>query len=445
MAKAILRMAVPLTAAQLINLLYSVVDRMYIGHIPDTGSLALTGIGLCVPITSVVYAFASLAGRGGAPLCSIQRGKGDQEKAEEYMGNSFTLLLLFGAALTVLGLVFKRPILYAFGASDATWPYADEYVTIYLLGNLFIMVTMGMNGFINAQGFALIGMLTILLGAGINLILDPILIFGLNMGIRGAAIATVIAQGCSALWVMLFLTSRRAVLRFRPACLRLRFKTVREICGLGFAGFVMSLTNATVQVEANALLQILGGDLYVGAMTVINTIREVITMAVHGLNGGAEPVLGYNYGAGRYDRVRKGIQFATVASFFYCGLAWAVVTVFDMPIVRFFNDDPALLEVCAHAMRIYYAAFVMMAFQFTGQSTFVALGRAKQAVFFSMLRKVIIVVPLMAVLPHVGGLGTDGVFLSEPISNILGGTACYVTMLLTVWRPLKAMDKTPRA
>jgi len=426
-------MALPMTVAQLINILYNVVDRMYLGKLP--GHLSLTGLGLCLPIISILMGFANLCGMGGAPLCSIHRGKGEDGEAERILGNSFALLLLFGAGLTALGLAFRRPILYLFGASDLTFPYANDYLTIYLLGTLFVMIGLGMNPFINAQGFSRMGMMTVALGAAVNIVLDPIFIFALDMGVRGAALATVLAQGCSALWVLKFLTGRRALLQLRWNTLRLQAARVRRILALGTSGFVMSMTNSLVQVLCNASLQHYGGDLYVGVMTVINSIREVVSMPVQGITNGCQPVLGYNYGAGEYERVRRGIRFTTVLTVGYSVAAWALVMAVPELLIRIFNDEPELIAAGIPAFRLYFAAFFCMSFQFIGQSVFVGLGRSRSAVFFSLLRKAFIVAPLTLLLPGLG-MGVDGVFAAEPVSNVLGGLACLLTMYVTVYRRL---------
>lgn len=433
MARNILQMALPMTVAQLINILYNVVDRMYLGKLP--GHLSLTGLGLCLPIISILMGFANLCGMGGAPLCSIHRGKGEDGEAERILGNSFALLLLFGAGLTALGLAFRRPILYLFGASDLTFPYANDYLTIYLLGTLFVMIGLGMNPFINAQGFSRMGMMTVALGAVVNIVLDPIFIFVLDMGVRGAALATVLAQGCSALWVLKFLTGRRALLRLRWNTLRLQAARVRRILALGTSGFVMSMTNSLVQVLCNASLQHYGGDLYVGVMTVINSIREVVSMPVQGITNGCQPVLGYNYGAGEYERVRRGIRFTTVLTVGYSVAAWALVMAVPELLIRIFNDEPELIAAGIPAFRLYFAAFFCMSFQFIGQSVFVGLGRSRSAVFFSLLRKAFIVAPLTLLLPGLG-MGVDGIFAAEPVSNVLGGLACLLTMYVTVYRRL---------
>lgn len=437
----ILKLALPMTLAQLINVLYSIVDRIYIGMIPENSTLSLTGIGLCLPIASMVMAFANLFGMGGAPLCSIERGRGNEKEAEAIMGNSFTLMLVFGVVLTVLGLIFKRPMLYLFGASDSTYFYADQYVTIYLLGSIFVMVGLGMNSFINSQGFGGTGMMTVLLGAIANMILDPIFIFVFGMGVQGAALATIISQGLSAAWIIRFLTGPKTILKLKFSQMRLRAKRVWSIVGLGMSGFTMSVTNSLVQIMYDASLQTYGGDLYVGIMTVINSIREVISMPVSGVTNSAQPVMGYNYGAGEYRRVRQAITFTSIVSVVYTVAVWAAVHTFPEFFIRIFNRDIDLIQAGVPAMQIYYFGFFMMSLQFAGQSVFVALGEAKKAVFFSIFRKVIIVIPLILILPSVGGLGTDGIFMAEPISNFIGGVACFGTMMLTVWPMLVKKEK----
>lgn len=439
--RTILRMAIPFTLAQLINILYNIVDRMYIGHIDGAGTLALTALGLCLPVISVVMAFARLAGTGGAPLCSIERGRGDLAEAERLMGHSFTLLLIFGVVLTLIGEIFLEPILYAFGASDATIGYALDYGRIYLAGNIFVMISLGMNNFINAQGFARMGMMTTLLGAMANILLDPLFIFVFGWGVKGAALATVISQALSALWVMQFLTGKKAILRLKKSCMGLQLHRVKRITALGFSGFVMAMTNSVVQVVNNTVLAAFGGDLYVGIMTVINSIREVVTMPVMGIASASEPVMGFNYGAQKPNRVRQGIHFISIFAISYSLLAWLLVRTFPAAFISVFNDDPALIAAGVPALNLYFFTFFMMAAQFAGQSTFVALGKSKQATFFSIFRKVILVVPLTLILPRVG-LGVDGVFWAEAISNVIGGTACFGTMLLTVYFPLKKTERS---
>ena len=431
----ILSMALPMTVAELVHLLYNIVDRVYLGRIKDVGLLSITGLGLCLPIVSAIMAFASLCGMGGAPLCSIHRGKGDEEEAEYVMGNSFALLLLFGTALTGIGLIFKEQILYLFGASGDTFPFANDYLTIYLCGTLFVMISLGMNPFINSQGFGRIGMVTVVLGAVLNLILDPIFIFVCDMGVKGAAIATVIAQACSALWVLRFLTGSRAILKLKPSAMRLRAARVGRILSLGVSGFAQSMTNSLVQVLCNATLQRVGGDIYVAVMTVLNSVREVIILPLRGVTQGCQPVIGYNYGARLYSRVREGIRVTAVASVCYAVCAWAIVMAVPQVFIQIFNNEADLLEVGVPAFRLYFATFAFMAGQMIGQSVSVALNRSKTAVFFALFRKVLIVAPLTVVLPAMGW-GVNGVFVAEPISNVVSGIICFVAMLLAVYIPL---------
>ena len=435
----IISLALPMTATQLINVLYSVVDRIYLGRLP--GHLALTGLGLTLPIISIVMGFANLCGTGGAPLCSIYRGKGEEEEAERIMGNAFTLLLIFGAAVTGVFLLFRHPLLYLFGASDATYPYAEAYMTIYLLGTVFVMIGLGMNPFITSQGFGRTGMMTVGLGAVVNIVLDPVFIFALDMGVRGAALATVIAQGCSAVWVLKFLTGRKAILRLRLRNLALGAGRVKSIVALGLSGFFMNLTNSLVQVACNATLQQFGGDLYISIMTILNSIREIAQTPANGLTSGSSPVLSFNYGEKQYKKVRQGIWFVAAVCIIYTMVIWGMMFLCPRFFIGIFNREPELMEAAIPAMHVYFFGFFMMALQFAGQNAFTALGKAKFAVFFSLLRKVVIVVPLTLALPRIGGLGVMGVFLAEPISNFIGGTACFVTMLCTVMPELRKNEK----
>lgn len=444
-AKNILSLAIPLTVAQLTVVLYNVVDRAFIGHIESIGRDAFTGIGLVMPATYIITAFANLCGTGGAPLFSIARGRGDDRQASRIMGVSFTLLLWLGAGLTAGFYLFQTPFLYLVGGSDATVIHARNYLQIYLIGVIPVMISLGMNPFINAQGFGKTGMMTTLLGAVINLILDPVLIFGLHMGVQGAALATVIAQSCSAVWVLAFLTGKKAIHRLERGSMGWDPAILRRICGLGLTGFTFSVTNSIVQALGNAQLQAYGmaagqGDLYVAAMTAIVSVREIVFQPIRGLTQGAQPVLGYNYGAGKYSRVRESIRFLTAACLGYNILIWVLLLAFPQGFILLFNDDPGLLAVGVPTMRTYYAAYVMMSFQMIGQNTFVALGRAKNAVFFSLFRKVILVTPLMLILPRLWGLGAYGVFAAEPVSDLVGGAACYITMMCTVWREMKRPD-----
>ena len=441
----ILRLALPMTVAQLINVLYSVVDRMYIGRLPDAAGNALTGLGLTFPIISIVTAFANLFGMGGSPLFSIERGRGNLEKAREILGNTFALLVGTGAALTVVILLIKRPLLYALGASDATYPYADGYITIYLLGSVFVMVSLGMNQFINAQGFGRKGMMTVLIGAVTNIVLDPLFIFVFDMGVQGAALATIISQFLSALWAFSFLRGKKALIRLEWPCLKLRLQLVWQILSLGFSSFVMAITNSIVQVACNSTLQAFGGDLYVGVMTIINSVREVVSTPINGVTNAGQPVVGFNYGAQEYRRVRQGILFTTIVCVIYTTAVWLLLFLFPRFFIGLFSSEADMVEAAVPSMHIYFFGFFMMSLQMAGQSAAVALGRSKQAVFFSLFRKVVIVAPLTLLLPHLFGLGVTGVFLAEPISNFIGGGACYITMLLTIWREMVRKEKEKRA
>ena len=435
----ILRQAIPLTVAQAVQVLYNVVDRIYLGHLPGASGLALTGVGLIFPIVALITAFCSLFSTGGMPLSAMARGAGKTERAEKIMNVTFFMLLITGLILMSVGYAFRRPVLYLFGARDDTYPYANDYLKIYLLGTVFSMITTGMNGFINAQGFPRVGMLTIVLGASLNVVLDPVFIFVLEMGVRGAALATILSQCVSCLWVLQFLTGRRAILRLKLPLMRPDRSILKEILPLGIPGFIMSGTNCLVQVTCNATLKVYGGDTYIGIMTVINSVREIFSLPVSGLTHGAQPVISFNYGAKEYRRVRSGIAFISCLGALFTAVCWALVLMFPEALLRLFTTDETLIARGVESMHIYFFGFVFMPLQFGGQSTFTALGKAKQAVFFSLLRKAFIVFPLTLLLPK--WFHVNGVFLAEPISNLIGGVACFATMMATVWPMLKREEK----
>ena len=434
----ILDQAGPLIVAQLVHLLYNVVDRIYLGHMGDGGGMALTGVGLTFPIVTLIMGFAALFGTGGVPLFSIARGAGDEARARRILGNSFTLQLVSSALLMAVGYLFMRPILFAFGASEDSFVYAKAYLDVYLVGTAFSMIATGLNGYINAQGFPRIGMLSIVIGAATNIALDPVFIFALGMGVKGAALATVISQGLSALWVLRFLTGQRAIIPLKRENMTLDGQVVRDIAKLGTANFIMQGTTCLVQIACNATLQQFGGDLYVGVMTVVNSVREIFLLPVNGITSGSQPVISYNYGARRYDRVLSGIRFNTLIGAGYTLVAWLLVLLLPRLWFGIFSDDPAMTEAGVEALRIYFFGFVCMALQFAGQSAFTALGDAPHAILFSLLRKAIIVVPLTLLLPRLG-FGVKGVFLAEPVSNAVGGTACYLTMRLTQLRRIRRL------
>ena len=432
----ILAVTAPMLTAQLVNLMYNIVDRIYIGKIPGEGTLALASVGLCFPIITMVTAFANLFGAGGAPLCSIARGKGDHKEAVKILNNAYFMLLMTGILLMVFTLIFHKPILYLFGASDQTYPYAASYMMIYLSGTLFVLTSLGLNPYINCQGFASIGMRTVLLGAFSNLILDPIFIFVLHLGVNGAAIATVLSQLFSAIWVLKFLTGEQAEISLDFKGFFPDFSCIRNIAALGVSSFIMSFTNSLTQIACNSMLSIYGGDLYISVMTVINSIREISHCPINAVTEGASPIISYNYGARKHKTMKEAINFMTALSVGFTLAFWLLVVLFPKYLIMIFNRDPKLLEIGIPSLRLFYFGFVFMAFQFIGQTTFKALNHPKQAVFFSLFRKVVIVVPLTFLLPRIGGLGVNGVFLAEPISNVIGGLACYITVHMTILHPL---------
>lgn len=438
--KCILSQAVPLAIAQMVQLLYNIVDRIYIGHTGSGNSLALTGVGVTFPIITIIMAFTALFGMGGVPLFSIARGAGDNEKAGKILGNSAALLLVSSVVLTVLCFVFKKPLLYAFGASKESIVYADAYISIYLIGTVFSMLTTGLNGYISAQGFPTIGMLSVVIGAVVNIILDPVFIFVFDLGVSGAAIATVISQAASAVWVIAFLMSDKAVIALKKDKINIVPSITKEISKLGASNFIMQGTAFLVQVACNTTLQTFGGDIYVGIMTVVSSIRDVFILPLTGIVNGSQAVISYNYGARLYDRVKAGIRFNTIMGTAYTALSWVFVLAFPRFLLKIFSDDINMVNLGIEALHIYFFGFVFMAFQHAGQCTFQALGDVKHTIFFSLLRKVFIVVSLTLLLPRIG-FGVNGVFLAEPISNVIGGTACFLTMRLTVYRNLEKESK----
>ncbi len=445
--KRIIAQAVPLTLAQAVQLLYNIVDRIYIGHLPGVGQLALTGLGITFPLIVLIAAFTQLVGVGGTPLFSIARGKKDEKEAEAILGNAFAMLVVAAAGCFIVGYFFRKSILFAFGASEESYFFADQYLKIYIWGTAFSMISTGLNGYINAQGFPKVGMATTLIGAVVNIILDPIFIFMLDMGVEGAALATVISQGISCAWVLFFLTGKKAILRIRRSTVRISLERSKRIMTLGITGFVMQGTNSLVSIVCNNQLQIFGetmmvggGDLYVGVMTVLNSVRELLSLPVGGIASGGQPVIGYNYGAGEYKRVKEGIRFITLLAGGYTLISWIVVMLIPRVMIGMFTDDLHTIEVGARMLTIYFFGFIFMSLQFAGQCTFQGLGLAKKAVFFAIFRKIVIIVPLTLLLPRMG-FGVEGVFMAEPVSNIVGGLVCFTTMWLTVYKRLDNQER----
>lgn len=422
--KLIISLATPAIAAQLVNALYNVVDRMYIGRMPEVGTLALTGVGLTFPIIMIISAFAAMIGFGGAPLASIKLGEGKPEKAEELMGNCFFVLTLISITLTVLLLIFKDPLLLLFGASEATLPYASDYMGIYLIGTIGVQIAMGMNSFISAQGFAKTAMATVCVGAALNIILDPIFIFGLNMGVRGAALATVISQLVSALWVLLFITSKRTNLRLRLRNMRINPKVMGGVIALGLSPFIMQSTESLVQIVFNTSLARYGGDAYVGAMVIMSSVMQFFMMPLQGFAQGAQPIISYNYGSGDYKRVKSAIKYMTTFCVGAGILLWCVAVFLPTIPIRIFTDDPQTIELTAATMRIFFSGMFIFGLQLAFQQVFIALGQAKVSIFIAVLRKLILLIPLVLLLPHFITPQTTGVIIAEPIADICSAFTC---------------------
>lgn len=438
-----MRAAGPMIAAQVLSLLYNVVDRMYIGRIEGVGMQALAGVGLCFPLISLINAFANLYASGGASLCAIESGRKNHQKAENYINTSFALIVITAILLSVFGFLFCEKILYAFGASQTTILYALPYMQIYIIGTLFSMISLGLNPFINAQGYPTIGMVTILIGAILNIVLDPIFIFSFHLDIQGAAIASVLAQIVSAIFVLRFLTSKKAEYRLRFFSLGMAefWDCTKNIVSLGMAGFVMQCTNSLVQIISNNVLNQYGGDLYISIMTIVNSVRQILDTIIFGLADGTSPILSYNYGARYYKRVKKTIWALTAIACLYTSVVWILILAFPALFIQLFNQEPQLIELCIPALRLYFFAFFFQALQYAGQTTFKALNKRNQAIFFSLFRKVIIVIPLTLWLPNLFNMGAIGVFAAEPISNFFGGSICFITMLVTVFPELNQANE----
>lgn len=441
--KTVLKLGIPIAMAEIVHVLYNIVDRMFIGHIPGIGTAALSGVGIAFPLISLITAFANLCGTGGNPLCSIARGEGDNERARRILETSFTMLLLFSAVLTIVLFIFARPFLAAMGGDEETLPYAMDYFRIYVAGTVFVLISLGMNPFINGMGFPKVGMGTVIIGAALNIALDALFIFVFHMGVKGAAIATVISQFVSSVWVIRFLTGQRTLLRVER--LHLDMKEAPRILKLGATGFMFKFSNSVAQTVVNLTLKQFGGaasTLYIGAFSIINSMREVISQPISGINSAAVPVMGYNYGARNYERVRKAIRFMLFAALTYNVLAWVLVFTHPAQLIRLFSDDAALIETAIPCLHIYYAAYFMMSFQTGGQNTFVALNKPKYAVFFSMLRKLFLIVPLTILLPR-AGFGVMGVFYAEMFSQIIGASLCSLTMYFRIYRRLPRQNGQP--
>ena len=433
--KLVLKLSIPAITAQLINALYNIVDRMYIGRMEGVGAAALTGVGVSMPIIMIISAFAALIGMGGAPLTSIRLGAGKKEEAESILGNCMALLVAVGLVLTAVFLLFKRPMLLAFGASENTLPYADSYLTIYLLGTLFVQTSLGMNAFINSQGFAATGMVTVLIGAVLN-----IFIFGLGMGVQGAALATILSQAVSAVWVIAFLSSKKTILKIRRPNLKLWTPHSGQVLALGMAPFIMQSTESLVQIAFNSNLQLYGNDLYVGAMTILSSVMQVLLMPLMGFTQGAQPIIGYNYGAGNAHRVKKAVGYSVGLCMVYAVAMWLAIRLAPTVFTGIFTSDPALTETAVGAMNIFFFSMFIMGAQCAFQNAFIALGKAKVSIFLALLRKVILLIPLIYILPHF--FGTDGIFTAEPVADFLAAVTTITVFLTQFGKIRREMDET---
>lgn len=412
-------LAVPAITSQVVNALYNMVDRMYIGHIPEVGSAALTGVGVCFPIIMIISAFAYLFGMGGAPRASIFMGKKDNDTAEKILGNCTTSLMIIAVLLTVLVLIFQEPLLYLFGASENTIGYAMDYMTIYAIGTIFVQLTLGLNAFISAQGFSKISMLTVVIGAVTNIVLDPIFIFGLNMGVQGAAVATVMSQALSAIWAFWFLSGKNTILKLKRENLKINFHILLPCIALGVAPFAMQATESVLVLCFNSSLLKYGGDLAVGAMTILSSVMQFAMLPLQGLTQGGQPIISYNYGAKQGDRVQKAFKLQTISCFSYSSILWLLIMIFPSLFVAIFTSDPQLTEITIWALRIYMAGVLLMGIQISCQQTFIAFGNSKKSAFLAVFRKILVLIPLIYILPVFISDQVFAVFLAEPIADTI--------------------------
>lgn len=442
LGRLLFKLALPTITAQLINVLYNVVDRVYIGHMEGIGDLALTGVGVCMPLIMIISAFAALVAGGGAPRASIFMGRGDNESAERTMGSCFSLQCIISVILTVLMLAFHRPLLLAFGASENTIEYAASYMQVYSIGTIFVQLTLGMNAYITAQGFAKMGMLTVVIGAIANIALDPLFIFGFNMGVRGAALATVISQAISCLWVVLFLSGKRSILRLSPSVMKLDFKLVLPCIALGSAHFIMQASESVISVCFNSSLQGYGGDIAVGAMTILTSVMQFAMLPLQGLAQGAQPIISYNYGAGNRDRVKDIFKLLLTCSLVYSMAIWAAVMLFPRGFASIFTSEASLLDFTGAALRIYCAVLGIFGIQVACQMTFVSLGKAVSSMAVAVMRKFVLLLPLIYILPGLfdEGAKTVGVYLAEPVADVVAVSFTAVLFAIQFKKALKSME-----
>lgn len=439
--KLLLKLALPTVAAQLINMLYNIVDRIYIGHIPDVGSLALTGVGVCMPIIMIVSAFAALVSTGGAPRASICMGKGDKDSAEHILGNCFAMQIIVSLLLTVILLFGNRTFLMAFGASENTIEYAVSYMNIYAVGTLFVQLTLGMNAFITAQGFAKTGMLSVLIGAVSNIILDPIFIFGFHMGVRGAALATIISQTFSCIWVLSFLFGKKTTLRIQKKYMHLKPAVFLPTLALGLATFIMQSSESVISVCFNSSLLKYGGDIAVGAMTILTSVMQFAMLPLQGLGQGAQPIISYNYGAKNVSRVKSAFKLLLKVDLAYAAILWLTVLIFPRAFASMFTTDAALLDYTGSALRIYFAVLVIFGIQMACQMTFTSLGKAAASITVAVMRKFVLLIPLIYIMPHIlSSNQTMAVYMAEPIADTLAVTFTAILFSFQFRKALKAIE-----
>lgn len=438
--KLLWKLSLPAIAAQLINLLYNMVDRVYIGHMPGDGALALTGVGVCMPVILIVSAFAALVSSGGAPRASMAMGKGDYGAAEQVLGNSFSLQVLISVILTVILLTFNRPLLLLFGASENTIAYSTAYMNIYAVGTIFVQLTLGMNAFITAQGFAKTGMLSVLIGAVCNIILDPVFIYGLHMGVRGAALATILSQAVSMVWVLKFLTGKKSVIRIKKKYLRLQKEIVLPGLALGLAPFIMQASESVIIVCFNSSLLKYGGDVAVGAMTILSSAMQFSMLPMQGLGQGAQPISSYNFGAKKKDRVKKTFRLLLTVSMVYSVTIWALIMLFPKAFAMIFSSDAVLVAYTEWALRIYAAAICIFGAQIACQMTFISLGNAKASIMVAVMRKFVLLLPLIYLLPHLVSDQTMGVYLAEPVADIIAVSFTVILFYFQFKKALASLD-----
>lgn len=437
----LVKLAVPTVAAQMINMLYNIVDRIYIGHIPGTGSLALTGVGVCMPLIMIISAFAALVGNGGAPRASILMGKGDNEKAEKILGNCFMTQLIISVILTFVMYLFNRPLLLAFGASENTIEYAVSYMNIYALGTLFVQLTLGMNTFITAQGFAKTGMLSVLIGAIVNIALDPIFIFALNMGVAGAALATIISQACSCIWVLSFLFGKKTTLRIKKQNLALKPEIILPCLALGLSLFIMQASESIISVCFNSSLLKYGGDVAVGAMTILTSVMQFAMLPLQGLGQGAQPIMSYNYGAKNSDRVKKAYFLLLKTSLCYSFILWLLVMLFPQIFAGMFTPDAELIAFTKTALRIYMAVMFIFGIQISCQMAFNSLGKAVSSIIVAVMRKFVLLIPLIYIMPHIYTSNkAHAVYMAEPAADIIAVTFTAILFSFQFKKALKELN-----